>query len=182
MTLSDFVSLFSQNFTPANPVSTSVLTIAFVGLCCFVQCSPTAPNESPNSGHESGIKPLKSYLDTITQPIDGIKAMAIAEAWIVEQGYTDKVYPPNQPHPPIQFEKGEFATDSSKILKLRHNTLKAESVGAREYGEQGGKWLIGFRYTHLENNIVRAVTMDSLARTIVMQTQDVREDWVLGRE
>ena len=160
--------------------------IGLTGLLC--QCTPPAApmaslNDSVATDSEAR-KPLKMFLDTITTPIDGPLAILIAEAWVAEQGYTDKKYAAdnNKRQLPIQFEKGEFATDTGKIVALRFNTLQAQAVGAREYGDRGGKWLVGFRYIHPENNIVRAVTMDSLARTIVIQMQDVREDWILGSE
>ena len=156
----------------------SYLLIALLGIALAIACSsplPTPPHtttEQPRS--------LRQYLDTITQPISPELAMFIAETFVVQQGYTDQTIDWHKQA--IQFEKGEYATDTSQIVRLRHNTLLPQAIGVREYGDKGGKWLVGFKPVNGDNNIVRAVTMDSLVKILVMQTQNVREDWVLGKD
>lgn len=135
------------------------------------------PLNTPQNAHQP--RTLRQNLDTITQPIGPKLATLIAETFVEEQGYTDKII--DLSIQKIQFEKDEYASDTNTILKRRHNMLLPQAIGVREYGDKGGKWLVGFKPINGDNNIVRAVTMDSLVKILVMQSQDVREDWVLGK-
>ncbi len=105
-------------------------------------------------------------------------AITLAEAFVAAQGYTNKA--PDLTRVALQFEKNEYASDTVGVLKVRHNMLKPKAVGARQYDDK--KWLVGFEYTWNEDNIARAVTMDSIGSKIFIQSQDVRMDWILGEE
>jgi len=106
------------------------------------------------------------------------EALHLAEKWVAEQGYTADSTAVNKQK--IVFEVGEYASDTSKIVKLRHNTLQPQGRVAQEYqGKLGKAWMIGFNYEPPENNIVRVVTMDSIGHIINMQPQDVRYDWMV---
>jgi len=102
--------------------------------------------------------------------ISGEEAIAQAEQFIVQQGYTDLPPQINQ----LKFEKGEFASDTSKIISYRKNTLEKKAFATKQHG---GSWTVGFMYINKENNIGRAVTMDTLGVNTIMQAQEVRLDW-----
>lgn len=161
-----------------SPFCINYLPIALLGLALAMACSSSPPTALLPATTEQP-RSLRQYLDTITQPISPELAMLIAETFVVQQGYTDQTIDWHKQ--PIQFEKGEYASDTSKIIQLRRNTLSPQAIGVREYGDKGGKWLVGFKPINGDNNIVRAVTMDSLVKILVMQAQNVREDWVLGK-
>ena len=131
--------------------------------------------------------PLKSAVDTELS-VTGLPtsarqvalskegAIALAEAFVAAQGYTD--VKPDLSKVKVQFEKDEYASSAEGVLQYRHNTLRPKAIGARQY--EGKKWLVGFAYAWEEDNIARAVTMDSIGSKIFMQSQDVRMDWVQG--
>jgi hypothetical protein len=122
---------------------------------------------------------LRQQLDTITQAISPEIAILIAETFVAQQGYTD--LPVDLNKQTLQFEKGEYASDTNQILQLRQHTLQKQAVGVRQYGDNSEKWAVGFKPINGDNNIIRAVTMDSLARLVIMQSQNIREDWLLGK-
>lgn len=161
-----------------------------IWICLIVACSDgnnskiQMPIQVQNQHQSSQSKQNLSFrqqLDTITRAISPETAIAIAEAFIIEQGYTNADSNKWQKQL-VVFEKGEFASDTLQILRARYNRLQASAIAVREYGDSGGKWIVGFRPTIPENNIVRAVTLDSLAKTIVMQSQALREDWIKGQQ
>jgi len=104
--------------------------------------------------------------------ISGMEAIQMAEQFIIDQGYTDL---PVSGNSPIKFENGEFASDTSKIMGYRKNTVWKKAVGAKQHGSS---WTVGFEYVNKENNIGRAVTMDSLGINIIMQPSELRLDWL----
>ncbi|OWY17195.1 hypothetical protein C7N43_28975 [Sphingobacteriales bacterium UPWRP_1] len=118
--------------------------------------------------------PAQNRKTALTQP----EVVALAEAFVRAQGYTDFV--PDFTKVKVQFERMEYASNPEGVLKYRHNLLKPKAIGARQYDNK--KWLVGFAYFWEEENIVRAVTMDSIGAIITMQHQDVRIDWVQGLE
>ena len=105
------------------------------------------------------------------------KAVALAEKWIAEQAYTDDTTAIQVNK--IVFEKDEFATDTMDIVKNRHNTISKKAIGAKEYGEKS--WAVGFPHVEKENNIVRAVLIDSIGENVKMAAKDVRADWILSK-
>lgn len=102
--------------------------------------------------------------------ISGEEAIEKAEQFIIEQGYTN--LPAHLPS--IKFEQGEFASDTAKILAYRKNILEKKAFAAKQHGSS---WTVGFMYINKENNIGRAVTMDTLAVNTIMQPKEVRLDW-----
>lgn len=102
-------------------------------------------------------------------------AIEKAQQFLIEQGYTN--LPPSVNK--FKFEKGEFATDTSKILSYRKNTVKKQPF---EIKQHGASITVGFEYINKENNIGRAVTMDTLGINIIMQTKEVRLDWFLEED
>lgn len=124
-----------------------IVFVSLVGI--FTSCNQTSPKNIGISSEE---------------------AIKNAEQFIVEQGYAD--LPANLAS--IKFEKGEFASDTSKILAYRQNTLEKKAFAAKQHGSS---WTVGFMYIQKENNIGRAVTMDTLAVNTIMQPKEVRLDW-----
>lgn len=133
---------------------------------------------SPVSAVDKGQPPqLSHFALPLSKPITTPEqAISIAEDFVRTQGYTDIAIDLKKQR--LVFEKNEFATDTTDILNLRYNTLRPQAVGARAYGK--GKWAVGFSYFYPEDNKVRGVTMDSIASRIIMQEDDLREDWILG--
>jgi len=105
--------------------------------------------------------------------IDGLTAIKFAEDFVKTQGYT-KIPLKKSRFNEIIFESGEYASDTMQILKFRYNMLNPEAKAAKQHG---GSWSVGFEYAIEENNIGRAVTMDTLATRILMQPGEVRMDW-----
>lgn len=134
----------------------------FIILCIFLGC-----NACTNSSNNQQLAPI-SYAD----------AVRLAEAYVVNQGYADKKIKPPYDH--IILEESEFATDTAAILTMRYGTLQAKAAGVRQYS--GSSWAVGFNYFSPENNIVRCVAIDSLGQNVKMQAQDVRYDWLRGKE
>lgn len=102
-------------------------------------------------------------------------AIEKAQQFLIEQGYTN--LPPSINK--FKFEQGEFATDTLKILSYRKNTVYKKPFGIKHHG---ASLTIGFEYINKENNIGRAVTMDTLGVNIIMQTKEVRLDWFLEED
>lgn len=102
--------------------------------------------------------------------ISGEDAIIQAEQFIVQQGYTN--LPPEVSL--LKFEKDEYASDTSKIISYRKNTLEKKAFAAKQHGSS---WTVGFMYINKENNIGRAVTMDTLGINTIMQPKEVRLDW-----
>ena len=105
------------------------------------------------------------------------KAIALAEKWVAEQAYTNDTTVVNVKK--ILFEEGEFATDTMKIIKNRHNTIRTKAIGAKEYGEKS--CAVGFSHVEKEKNIVRAVLIDSIGENVKMAAKDVRADWIMAK-
>lgn len=106
--------------------------------------------------------------------IGGLEAIKLAEQFIIEQGYTDAK--PDQSYHLIVLEKSEFATDTTRILKDRFNSVKRKAIGVKEHGNS---WTVGFMLINEEENIGRGVTMDTLGRNIIMQKSSLRLDWLV---
>ena len=104
------------------------------------------------------------------------KAVALAEKWVAEQAYTSDTAAVKINN--IVFEEGEFATDTLKIIKNRHNTIRTQAIGAKVYGEKS--WAVGFPHIEKENNVVRAVLIDSIGESVKMAAKDVRADWIMS--
>ncbi len=102
--------------------------------------------------------------------ITGEEAIEQAERFIIQQGYTNLPAQLSQ----LKFEKDEYASDTSKILSYRKNMLEMKAFAAKQHG---GSWSVGFMYVNKENNIGRAVTMDTLGVNTIMQAKEVRLDW-----
>ncbi|QQS30166.1 MAG: hypothetical protein IPM47_04235 [Sphingobacteriales bacterium] len=151
-----------------------ILGLLFWGVLSVMACKQ---NDSPVSVSEFKVRtptglPVTERISAMSEQ----EAIALAEAFVAAQGYTGKQ--PDLSKVALQFEKNEYASDSAGVLKGRFNMLKPKATGARQYDQK--KWLVGFEYTGNEENIARAVTMDSIGSKIFMQSQDVRIDWILG--
>lgn len=133
----------------------SFILISLTSLVFFVRCASSTSTKNDRIGAEAAIQK--------------------AQAFIVEQGYTDLPASINK----FKFEKGEFATDTLKILSYRKNTLYKRPFGIKQHG---ASITVGFEYFNKENNIGRAVTMDTLGVNTIMQTKEVRLDWFLEEE
>jgi len=107
--------------------------------------------------------------------ISAEEAINKAEQFIVEQGYTNLQASLST----LKFEKGEFASDTSQILAYRQSTLEKKAFAAKQHGSS---WTVGFMYINKENNIGRAVTMDTLAVNTIMQPKEVRLDWFYEKD
>jgi len=102
-------------------------------------------------------------------------AISKAQQFLIEQGYTDKTPTLEK----FKFEKGEFATDTFKILNYRKNTVAKKAFAVKQHN---ASWTVGFVYMNRENNIGRAITMDTLGVNIIMQTKEVRLDWFVEKD
>jgi len=152
------------------------LTALLFLLLLTIACEEAAVTRKTDAGPDATITglPAQNRITALTQP----EVVALAEAFVRAQGYTDFV--PDFTKVKVQFERMEYASNPEDVLKYRHNLLKPKAIGARQYDNK--KWLVGFAYFWEEENIVRAVTMDSIGAIITMQHQDVRIDWVQGLE
>ncbi|OWY23742.1 hypothetical protein C7N43_27830 [Sphingobacteriales bacterium UPWRP_1] len=151
-----------------------LLTTVLFLLLLAVACKETVITRKPADVPTITGLPAENRKTALTQP----EVVALAEAFVRAQGYTDFI--PDFTKIKVQFERMEYASTPQDVLKYRHNLLRPKAVGVRQYDNK--KWLVGFAYYWEEENIARAVTMDSIGAIITMQLQDVRIDWVQGLE
>lgn len=139
------------------------LWIILILSICLVSCQNLSTNSNKSKKLNTGN----------SKAIDGLTAIKFAEDFVKAQGYT-KIPLKKSRFNEIVFENGEYASDTMQILKFRYNMLNPEAVAAKQHG---GSWSVGFEYTVEENNIGRAVTMDTFAQKILIQPGEVRMDW-----
>lgn len=125
-------------------------------ISCQRPSSPTSLTPEPPKVVATS-KP--SYKLNNGAPLDEKMAIAAAEKFIVDNGYTD--LPPLQDETQISYEPIERKSAPGEILQTRHNTLerKAYSIGKGRKGSKLG-WTVGFRYKGGDDKSGRAVTMD----------------------
>jgi len=135
-------------------------SLVFIILFVLVGCQTTE-----KTGNSSSPK------TTITKA----DAIAIAEQFVKKQGYTQIAT--NISIDQAVFEDGEYASNISKLLETRHNLLQIPAYGARQYGELN-KWAVAFTLSNSEENIGRAVIMDTLGQNIKLDKNPIRLDWI----
>lgn len=98
----------------------------------------------------------------LAQALSSQDAIALAEKFVVENGYTNAA----QDHikHQLDFESIEWTADRSEMLRRRHNTLQPKAIGAKQR-RKGAKhgWSIAFDYatgTPGGQDVCRVVTMD----------------------
>jgi len=145
--------------------------------CLFYSCTNNTSDNKVSDAFDDTIEAPKDNVEVVTdgKTLTKEQVIKVAEAWVASQGYTEQEVDLTKQQ--LTFEKGEYASDTAKILKTRHNSLNGNALGARKYNLN--RWAVGFVPIPKENNIVRALTMDSIGANITMQTVDVRADWIL---
>ncbi len=94
-------------------------------------------------------------------PLTESEAVALAEKFIVQNGYTD--LPPDKTK--LSYESIEWEANVDRMLELRHDTLERRAYGVLS-GRRGQKsgWTVVFRYKHPSDEQTRsngrAVTMN----------------------
>jgi CubicO group peptidase (beta-lactamase class C family) len=94
-------------------------------------------------------------------PLTESEAVALAERFIAENGYTD--LPPDKTK--LSHETIEWESNTDKMLEQRHDTLERRAYGVRS-GRKGSEpgWTVVFRYKHpgdgRSRSNGRAVTMN----------------------
>ncbi len=164
----------------------SILSYLLVAVCLtLAACGETADNQEKKGDaaytetttvDKADASSAETTPELRTTEVSPQEAVKIAEAFVRRQGYTEQKVNVSKA---ITFEQGEFASDTAKLLDNRRNTLQAKAMGARQYGSNFS-WAVGFRQIPYENNIVRAVMMDSLGNNVKIAPQVVREDWIMG--
>jgi len=109
-------------------------------------------------------------------------AVALAETFIVENGYTDA--PADRIKPRLDGESIEWTNVRDEILKHRHRTLLAKAIGAKK-GRRGDKagWSIAFDYAPEvagADDVCRVVTMDADGSNMRVEHVDGMRDYFAG--
>ena len=111
----------------------------------------------------------KDLPKALPKRIDAKKAIAIAEQFVRENGYTEFV---PQDASKIDPESIEFFDDEKDWLKQRHNTLSPKALGYRNGGRNDpAGWIVGFALIEPMKNtdIGQAITMDEHGENVIVQ-------------
>ncbi|SDQ75794.1 hypothetical protein [Pseudoxanthomonas sp. CF125] len=97
------------------------------------------------------------------QPLSQKAAVALAEKFIAENGYTKAA--PDRIKQQLVFESIELAPTRDEMLRRRYNTLQPKAIGAKE-GRKSSKagWSIAFDYVSVsrgDQDMCRVVTMNA---------------------
>ena len=97
------------------------------------------------------------------QPLSQEAAVALAEKFIAENGYTNAA--PDRLKEKLDFESIERAPTRDEMLRRRQNTLRPKAIGAKT-GRKGSKdgWSIAFDYVQAfrgDQDTCRVVTMNA---------------------
>ncbi len=111
--------------------------------------------------------------------IDVTQALAIAEHFVHDNGYTD--FKPDDPSK-LTPESIEW-TERDTWIDRRFNTIRSKAIGYSKGAKSDfDGWTIGFELTNPRNrNHGRAVTMDARGGMLRMQHQDLLLDKLLPR-
>jgi hypothetical protein len=127
----------------------------------------TTPLASP----EQTVSTKPTYKLNNGEPLDEKMAIAAAEKFIADNGYTD--LPPMKDKSGLAHESIEWTNDVDELLKQRHDSLERKAFAISKHGRTGSGWTVGFRYKGGGDKTGRAVTMDVNGGNIRMQHQDV---------
>lgn len=112
------------------------------------------------------------------QAITRAQAIALAERYVRENGYTDQPAVRERLDP----ESLDWNLPREQALQMRANTLKGKAIGAQAGGRNSEPgWGVAFDYagSMSDPSICRVVTMDPYGKGLVMQHQDGRRSyWV----
>lgn len=99
------------------------------------------------------------------------EATALAERFILEQGYTEA--PASSSKDAVVIEALDASRDPEQVLKQRRGSLKPKTVGARLDSEL---WFVGFKTT--AGDRIRGVLIDPQSRKAKMVSQNLRLEWL----
>jgi hypothetical protein len=105
------------------------------------------------------------------EPLDEKMAIAAAEKFIADNGYTD--LPPMKDKSGLAHESIEWTNDVDELLQQRHDSLERKAYAITKHGRAGPGWTVGFRYKRGGDIAGRAVTMDINGGNIRLEHQDV---------
>ncbi len=110
----------------------------------------------------------------LAQVLSKLDATALAEKFVVENGYTSAS--PERVKRQPDFESVERTDNRSEMLQQRFNTLLSKAIGAKQ-GRKGSAvgWSIAFEYTLTVANmhdICRVVTMNDDGSNMHMEHVD----------
>ena len=119
----------------------------------------------------------------LAQTLSQQAAIALAETFVVENGYTITT---SRIKNHLDLESIERTSDRSEMLRRRHSTLQPTAIGAKQ-GRRGAKlgWSIAFEYTSSTRgaeNGCRVVTMDGDGSNIRIEHQDGIREFFAGFE
>ena len=119
---------------------------------------------------------------TLAQSLSKQAAIALAERFVVENGYTSA--DPSRIKDQLDFESIEWTDDRNEMLKLRHSTLQPKAIGAKQ-GRNGDNhgWSIAFDYvrgTFGGRDVCRVVTMGSDGSSIRIEHMDGFRKFFVG--
>jgi hypothetical protein len=122
--------------------------------------------------HKQQMSFIQKSLQAEQEEINMHQAVAIAEKFIAENGYT-KI--PVADKSKIAFESLEGESDVDAILKSRYNTLQEKAYGIRRDRKADNKgWTVIFRYTDKkQQKNGRAVTMNLDGTNLRVEHQDI---------
>ena len=127
--------------------------------------APFEPLPAPSTPAEKTRPPRPDAI-----PIDAKEAVAIAERFVRDNGYTDFVPPDLSKLQSESIERG----DREFWLKMRHNSLRPLARGVSRDTDRGFEgWVVGFDYVDSRySGHCRAVTMDEYGQNLRMEHKD----------
>lgn len=137
--------------------------LIFCGII-FSSCHPANDKAKQASGKQIRTRALTKE-----------EAIAIAEKFVAEQGYTARQESVNLHK--IVFEPGEFATDTAELVKMRRNMIKPKAYGAKLYKKKTA-WCVGFELTIDDENKGKWVGMDTTGEIVIMNKELMKLDWL----
>ena len=146
-----------------------------------VNTEPSIQVASPNEA-DASYDPC-AYPRPIHRKITSEEAVHLAECFIIQNGYTD--LPPIEDKSKLKPESVYPGTDELG-MQMRHDSLERRAHGFMGSGEDGGLWMVTFRYRKKPNlvrfyrgklsTIGRAVTMDGYGKRMRVEHQDFALD------
>lgn len=110
----------------------------------------------------------------VPKPLTKDEAISRAEAFVREQGYTDRLGDPAK----IVFESLDSSRDKDSVLKARSKTLEPKAVGARLDSEM---WFVGFKAVGPGGRL-RGVMVAQDGSLVKVVSQSMKADWLAGND
>jgi hypothetical protein len=146
-----------------------MIRLPILFLCILAGCShasPAGPGQADQCRSVATACPACAE-SSDGQPISGLDAVALAEKFVKDNGYT--AAPPLAPQD-LTLESIERVPSREDLAEARHDSLQPRAYG---YGLHGRGWIVVFCWKSIpEDEVGRAVTMYEDGSRIRMEHKD----------